>query len=359
MNVSRDEKAAQKTVASDHSILIKPADKGGATVIQNREDYIREGERQLSDGLFYQPLDTDPTESNNDKINCLITSLRIKEEISKTLERKLRSSEARTPELYLLPKIHKNQNPVPGRPIVSANGCPTEKISALLDIFLRPYLPKTKSYLKDTNHFLQMLMGLPTLSEDTILCTLDVTSLYTNIPNFEGKRAVARYLSKYRQQASTMEPSNMSLIRMLDTVLTMNNFRFHNKDYIQVAGTAMGTRVAPTYANIFMSDFEEQHVYTYPKQPTLWVRFIDDIFLIWEYGAESLELFINHVNSVHPSIKFTSEPSSLKVNFLDTWVIKQHDGTLMTDLCTPSQQTPIITFHTRLPIQTTAKGTSP
>ena len=58
--------------------LIKPADKGGATVIQNREVYIREGERQLSDSLFYQPLDTDPTESNNDKINCLITSLRIK-----------------------------------------------------------------------------------------------------------------------------------------------------------------------------------------------------------------------------------------------------------------------------------------
>ena len=57
LNVSRDEKAALKTLASDHSIVIKPADKGGATVIQNREDYIREGERQLSDSLLYQPLD--------------------------------------------------------------------------------------------------------------------------------------------------------------------------------------------------------------------------------------------------------------------------------------------------------------
>ena len=118
---------------------------------------------------------------------------------------------------------------------------------------------------------------------------------------------------------------------MLDMVLTMNNFRFDGNHYLQTAGTAMGTRVAPTYANIFMSDFEERHVYTYPKQPTLWRRFIDDIFLIWEHGAESLKMFIHHLNNVHPTIKFTAECSVTKVNFLDTWVIN-HDGSIVTDL---------------------------
>ena len=99
-------------------------------------------------------------------------------------------------------------------------------------------------------------------------------------------------------------------------------------------GTAMGTRVAPTYANIFMSDFESRHVYTHPEQPLLWVRFIDDIFLIWEHGTESLDKFISHLNNVHQTIKFTSEISPTKVNFLDTCVAISEDGKLTTDLYT-------------------------
>ena len=96
----------------------------------------------------------------------------------------------------------------------------------------------------------------------------------------------------------------------------------------------MVTRVAPTYANIFMADFEETHVYTYPKQPKIWVRYIDDIFMIWEHGAEELQKFLKHLNEVHKTIKFTSESSQQKVNFLDTWVIKKENGHIDTDLYT-------------------------
>ena len=141
-NINRNEKLALQNLKSDHTIMIKPADKGGAIVILNRDDYIKEGKRQLSDPYFYKHLDSDPTDSNNQRINFFINSMKLKGEITWSLERKLLTLEARTPELNLLPKIHKNQNPVPGRPIVSANGCSTEKISALIDIILRPHLPK-------------------------------------------------------------------------------------------------------------------------------------------------------------------------------------------------------------------------
>lgn len=85
----------------------------------------------------------------------------------------------------------------------------------------------------------------------------------------------------------------------------------------------MGTRVAPTFANIFMADFEEKHVYTYPLRPQLWLRFIDDIFMLWDHGREPLNDFIQHLNVVHPTIKFTEEISELKVHFLDVWIIKE------------------------------------
>ena len=93
----------------------------------------------------------------------------------------------------------------------------------------------------------------------------------------------------------------------------------------------MGTRVAPTLANLFMADFEERFVYTYHTQPKLWGRFIDDIFMIWDSGEAELMDFIKHLNSVHDSIKFTHEISKNAIPFLDT-VVKIHNGTLTTDL---------------------------
>ena len=75
----------------------------------------------------------------------------------------------------------------------------------------------------------------------------------------------------------------------------------------------MGTKLAPSYANLFMTKFEEKYVYTYPLQPKLWKRFIDDIFMIWPHGMDSLLEFINHLNIVHPTIKFTSDISDTNI----------------------------------------------
>ena len=349
-NITRDEKKGIKTLASDRDIVIKPADKGGAIVILKKEDYIAEGEKQLSDGNFYKKLTSDKTESNNKHIEGFIQALHNKGEITKNLERKLRTTDPKTPELYLLPKIHKPQRPPPGRPVVSANNCPTEKISALTDIFLKPHLPKIKSYIKDTTDFIQKLNDLPQLSDEAILCTLDVSSLYTNIPNTEGRAAVTKFLRKHRTLGKGPQPSNKSIIEMLNMVLTMNSFKFNGEHFLQTAGTAMGTRVAPTYANIFMSDFEDRFVYSYPKQPMFWGRFIDDIFLIWEHGQEELEIFLRHLNTVHKTIKFTSEYSHTKVNFLDVWAIKNQDGHITTNLYTkPTDSNSYLHFYSAHP----------
>ena len=96
-NITHDENTALNSLLNNHDIVIKPADKGGAIVILNRADYIAEGERQLSDLGFYNPLDLDPTESNNQRINLFINSLSLTNEITPSHERKLLTLEARTP----------------------------------------------------------------------------------------------------------------------------------------------------------------------------------------------------------------------------------------------------------------------
>ena len=80
-----------------------------------------------------------------------------------------------------------------------------------------------------------------------------------------------------------------------------------------------------------MADLEEKILSASEKKPMIWWRYIDDIFFIWEHGEESLEKFLNKLNSFHPTIKFTAEYSKGTINFLDV-NIRLVGGQLMTDL---------------------------
>ena len=96
----------------------------------------------------------------------------------------------------------------------------------------------------------------------------------------------------------------------------------------------MGTRVAPSYANLFMANLEEKLLNNYILKPKVWLRYIDDIFFIWEHGQHALEEWHTHLNSAHKQIKFTMEKSLNKINFLDTTVKVDTKNKLYTDLYT-------------------------
>ena len=59
----------------------------------------------------------------------------------------------------------------------------------------------------------------------------------------------------------------------------------------------MGTKIAPSYANLFIYDLEDRLLYSAPHRPLVWWRFIDDIFCIWCGDQDSLDEFINYINS--------------------------------------------------------------
>lgn len=213
--------------------------------------------------MFYSKQACDMTVSNTTLINRLVDELLSNNEIDVHIHRMLLTADPRTPEFYLLPKIHKGKTPCPGRPIISGNGGPTEKISGFIDLILRPLVPVIRSYIKDTAHFLQPIDTNKTCKAHTLLVTMDVTSLYTNIPNFEGKRAIRTALENARSTdpSPTTRVHTSSILEMLGLVLERNNFSFNGDQYLQVGGTAMGTRVAPTYANLYMDWFETNYIY--------------------------------------------------------------------------------------------------
>ena len=84
----------------------------------------------------------------------------------------------------------------------------------------------------------------------------------------------------------------------------------------------MGTRMAPNYAIIFMHYLETNFLTNYPKQPKIWLRFIDDIIMIWQYGRLELDKFLEALNNHHQKIKFTYTADQNEIPFLDTIVYR-------------------------------------
>jgi hypothetical protein len=87
----------------------------------------------------------------------------------------------------------------------------------------------------------------------------------------------------------------------------------------------MGTPIAPSYASTFMGSHETKLLDGYPLKPLIWLRFLDDVFVLFTHGQDEFTKFVDYLNSKHEKIKFTMEQSLEQVNFLDTTVIVDKD----------------------------------
>ena len=121
------------------------------------------------------------------------------------------------------------------------------------------------------------------------------------------------------------------LVELANIVIKNNYFQFLNKTFKRKRGTAIGTKFAPPYSILFMADLEKRLLSDIDLTPYIWWRYIDNIFLIWEHGEESLKLFLEKISKIHPTLKFTADWSYRSVNFLDVKAIMK-DGKIITDL---------------------------
>ena len=121
---------------------------------------------------------------------------------------------------------------------------------------------------------------------------------------------------------------------LLEHCLSNNHLRFGDKFYRQTSGIAMGSRVAPPLAIIFMNSLERQYNTTAVNTPDLYMRYIDDVLGVWTSGPENLRDYLHHINSTHPSISFTIETTadSGLIPFLDTKITVEPNGKYTTEL---------------------------
>ena len=86
----------------------------------------------------------------------------------------------------------------------------------------------------------------------------------------------------------------------LTHVLTKNASTINNQHFLQIHGTAMGSLMAPTYANIFMAKLKRELLL---KAPNRLIPISDEIFAIWTHGIEKLHQFLRYINEFHQTMK--------------------------------------------------------
>ena len=157
--------------------------------------------------------------------------------------------------------------------------------------------------------------------------------MYTNIDNDLGLYAIKYWLQQH-PNLITRDLPNELIIEALSIILKYNTFTFNSKDYIQIRGTAMGTKVAPTYVTLVMGYLENnlyqtiEDRYGTPAKNTFtksWKRYLDDCFIIWDERIDKIENFLQILQNLHKNIKFTIEVSKNSINFLDIHLtVKDH-----------------------------------
>ena len=284
-NLTKEERNAIYTLRDDNSIIIKEADKGSAVVVWDKCDYLAEASEQLNDKNVYEEISGDIVSPLIDTVRHCLARVRLTGGVCNETMDYFFVDKPRVGRFYLLPKIHKRLSNVPGRPVISNSSYFTENISSFLDFHLKPLSQKVKSFIKDTNDFLRKLRDLPPLPNDSILCTVDVVGLYPNIPHDGGLEALKAALDGREDKSLSTE----TLLDLAECVLKNNVFEHNNTYFKQKQGTAIGTKMAPSYAILFMAYIENQILESSVLQPLVWWRYIDDIFLIWQHGEANLK----------------------------------------------------------------------
>ena len=162
-----------------------------------------------------------------------------------------------------------------------------------------------------------------------IMCSLDVCSLFTNVPLDE---TIQICLDKLYSLSDPPTLPRAVLHKLLEFATKRSHFLFDGQYYDQIDGVAMGSPLGPVLANIFMCHFEERWVMNGKVRPSLWYRYVDDTFTMFDSKDTACE-FLQYLNSRHHSIKFTIEfEQDNVIPFLDILVKRCPNNTFVTSI---------------------------
>lgn len=312
-------KKTQQFFKEHNNLVICKADKGNVTVILNKNDYLEKCLHLLNDKKIYSPLKKDPTQIIQRNLNNKVDLLLKKSYINCPMSRHLKSYNSLAPKFYGLPKIHKTQ--IPMRPVTSFCGSPTYNLSKFISNPIKKIIGKTEFHIKNSFEFCKKIKHYK-IPDDFILVSLDVKSLFTNIP----KQLVLKCVKlkwKYIREHTKM-PDNIFL-DILDFCIENAYCCFNGVFYKQTFGTPMGSPLSGVIADLVMEKLENDVLKKLDFRYIFYFRYVDDIIIC--IHKNNVNKLLNTFNGYNENLQFTIEiENNGQISFLDTLLIRENDS---------------------------------
>ena len=257
----------------------------------------------LSDTIIYKKLDSNPLNSLNNNIKTFLDELLITKNISKRLHSKLFINNSKLAVLRLLPKLHKSK--FGGRLIINCKNYPTSNIALLIDLILQPFIKTCDSFLLDSQNLIQDTKNL-FFNINSKLVAADFENLFPNIDPNDALTKISDFISS---NFNSNEITSFAFHNLLKFIFENNFFSYLDLFFQQIKGVAMGSKCAPSIANLYLSILEKSFIFIH--KPIFYKRYVDDIFIIVDNYNFDINILLHYFG-----LKLNITSHNL-VNFLD------------------------------------------
>ncbi|XP_036347720.1 uncharacterized protein LOC118757092 [Rhagoletis pomonella] len=286
-----------------------------------KADYQQKIQDLLNDKCTYKAIRIDPTQQLLRKNNNLVNDIYKNKSIDFKLKQYLTCTAATAPRLYGLPKIHKEDTPL--RPISSSLNVPCFKLAKYVGQTLKNIV-SVNFNVKNSFQLKENIKNI-TVDDEEMLISLDVVSLFTNIPIHLAINTIMKQWSSLEKHTTI---TKKQFLTILEFCLRENNyFVYDGTFYQQVYGMPMGNPLSPTIADIVLDKIIDDSIIELRNKDicTKYItKYVDDIFAIVK--TKDVEEILKIFNRQHTKVQFTLEKEIYnKIAFLDVEIHKSEN----------------------------------
>ncbi len=324
--------------------MISNSDKGGVTIISNKKDYYDKMRALISDLDSFTPLDIDPTERMEGRVNRFLDKLYHANYISDSVKKNMKTWTTIPPRLFGQIKYHKAGNPI--RLIVSTINTAAYKMARFLATILRKSF-KSKYGVKNAQHFIKLIRK-QNITRGNVLVSYDVVNCFGNIPTNKALELIERDFHLIEQQTPIPKKEFLTMLKIC--LQEANYFAFSGKFYRQTKGMFMGSSLAPILVERVIEDIVDKTIQEMGLAPDFWSTYVDDH--ITSVPENMPEQILNKLNSFDEDVQFTmvtQDQQNKSIEFLDLTVYNKGEKLITKWYHKPIASNRILNFYSGHP----------